>query len=242
MLLTPANQGLQHTGPPSFKPSSSWRSCAGWLSSCKQKWYMDLSGVLCSKISLCLSTFGMPYNLVILSIWYSSSSFCANISLGAGKNLTFRHPMRLTIPAGLWRLITHIVWCTSGDCSWLVGWQRKKSQAYVASLSSLRYFWQSQPCNFLPFQPLLVQRIRHNRNRRPYELRICAIVTDTLFRMRNTICWTVRMDVLSAFAHSTASLSSPTSVWGKPDSCEDFCEPARYMVGPLFFGWVPTSR
>ena len=31
-------------------------------------------------------------------------------------------------------------------------------------------------------------------------------VTDTLFRMRNTLCWTIRMKTLSAFAHSTASL------------------------------------
>jgi hypothetical protein len=27
-----------------FKQSSSWESCAGWPSSRKQKWYMDLSG------------------------------------------------------------------------------------------------------------------------------------------------------------------------------------------------------
>ena len=33
-------------------------------------------------------------------------------------------------------------------------------------------------------------------------------VTGTLFRMRNTFCWTVRMNILSAFAHSTASWSS----------------------------------
>ena len=33
-------------------------------------------------------------------------------------------------------------------------------------------------------------------------------VTGTLFRMRNTICWTARMNILSAFARSTASLSS----------------------------------
>ena len=32
-------------------------------------------------------------------------------------------------------------------------------------------------------------------------------VTGTLFRMRNTICWTVCMNILLAFAHSTASWS-----------------------------------
>ena len=45
-------------------------------------------------------------------------------------------------------------------------------------------------------------------------------VTGTLFRMKNTFCWTVRMNILSAFAHSTASWSSHLSmriaqvVWG----------------------------
>jgi len=33
-------------------------------------------------------------------------------------------------------------------------------------------------------------------------------VTGTLFRMRNTICWTVRINILLASAHSTASWSS----------------------------------
>jgi len=33
-------------------------------------------------------------------------------------------------------------------------------------------------------------------------------VTGTLFRMRNTFCWTVRINILLASAHSTASWSS----------------------------------
>ena len=33
-------------------------------------------------------------------------------------------------------------------------------------------------------------------------------VTGTLFRMRNTFSWTVRMNILLASAHSTASWSS----------------------------------
>ena len=36
-------------------------------------------------------------------------------------------------------------------------------------------------------------------------------VTGTLFRMRNTFCWTVRMNFLLAFAHNTASWSSQPS-------------------------------
>jgi hypothetical protein len=35
----------------------------------------------------------------------------------------------------------------------------------------------------------LGQRMRHDRNRRPYELRTCHKWTGTLFRMRNTFCW-----------------------------------------------------
>ena len=37
-------------------------------------------------------------------------------------------------------------------------------------------------------------------------------VTGTLFRMRNTFCWTIRMNIMSAFAHSTASWSSHLSM------------------------------
>ena len=33
-------------------------------------------------------------------------------------------------------------------------------------------------------------------------------VTGTLFRMRNTFCWTARMNIMLAFALSTASWSS----------------------------------
>jgi len=68
-------------------------------------------------------------------------------------------------------------------------------------------------CLRLSGHNFLVQRMRlyDNRNRRPYELRIgdhWTTVTGTLFRMRNIFCWTVRMNnILSAFAHSTASLS-----------------------------------
>jgi hypothetical protein len=37
-------------------------------------------------------------------------------------------------------------------------------------------------------------------------------VTGTLFRMRNTFRWTVFMNILLAFAHSTASWSSHLSM------------------------------
>jgi hypothetical protein len=37
-------------------------------------------------------------------------------------------------------------------------------------------------------------------------------VTGTLFRIRNTFCWTDHMNILSAFAHSTANLFSHLSM------------------------------
>ena len=54
----------------------------------------------------------------------------------------------------------------------------------------------------------LVQKMRHNRNRRPYKIRICDKRDCTLFRMRKTFCWTVPMNILLASTHSTASWSS----------------------------------
>jgi hypothetical protein len=38
-----------------FKQSSSWDSCAGWPSSCKQKWDMDLSGHIHAPRLPCIS-------------------------------------------------------------------------------------------------------------------------------------------------------------------------------------------
>jgi hypothetical protein len=148
--------------------------------------------------------------------------------------------MRLTIPAELWGLITYILVYLWG-CSWLVGWQKRKLQACIASLLSLGYFQQSQLCAFylcLSGHIFLVQKMRHNRYRRPYELRICDNVTGTLFRMRSTFCWTVRMNILSAFAHSTASLSFHISmgiaqlVWG-PFWTNQMC-----MVWSLLWLWM----
>jgi len=66
-------------------------------------------------------------------------------------------------------------------------------------------------CLRLSGHNFLVQRMRHDRNRRPYELRSVTDVTGTLFRIKNTICWTVRMNIWSDFAHSN-SLSSHLSL------------------------------
>jgi len=63
-------------------------------------------------------------------------------------------------------------------------------------------------CLRLSGHNFLVQRMRHNRNRRPYELRICDKCDWHSVQDENTFCWTVRMNILLAFAHSTASWSS----------------------------------
>ena len=56
------------------------------------------------------------------------------------------------------------------------GMTEKEITSLCTSLPLLRYFQQSRPCTFLPSpfgHNFLVQIMRHNRNRRPYELRIC---------------------------------------------------------------------
>ena len=125
--------------------------------------------------------------------------------------------------------ISHSFWRTSGNCSWLVGWQKKKSQTCAASLPSQRPFQQPQPCTFLP-SPLLPQ-FPGTKNapcqeqnslwaQDLWQIWQILSVAGTLFRMRNTFCWTVRMNILLAFANSTASWSSLLStriaqlVWG----------------------------
>jgi len=69
-------------------------------------------------------------------------------------------------------------------------------------------------------------------------------VTGTLFRMRNTFCWTVRMNILLAFAHSAyRQLVFPPQYEDFEDffeAFEDFFEPTRYLWCSLFCGWVPS--
>jgi len=39
-----------------FKQPSSWENCAGWFTSCKRKWYMDLPGSACATRFTYIST------------------------------------------------------------------------------------------------------------------------------------------------------------------------------------------
>ena len=69
--------------------------------------------------------------------------------------------------------------------------------------------------HFLAFALLanfLVQRMCPNRNRRPYELRICDKCGWHSVQDEEHILLTVRMIILLAFAHSTASWSSHLNI------------------------------
>ena len=122
------------------------------------------------------------------------------------------HHRIITIPAELWGLITHILVYLWGLLL-AGGMTEKKPQACVTYLSSLAWIFPTiSGMHFLAFTFLAII----------FWSKKCAIteieglmssgsvtnVTGTLFRMRNTFCWTVRMNILLAFAHSTASWSS----------------------------------
>jgi hypothetical protein len=76
--------------------------------------------------------------------------------------------------------ISYTFRCTFGEYFWMVGWQTKKSKACVGTVLPL-YLRLDIPSNLsralsclrLSGHNFLVQRMRHDRNRRPYELRIC---------------------------------------------------------------------
>ena len=162
-----------------FKQPSSWENCAGWFTTCKQKWYMDLPGSACAPRFTYISTiFGchtISSDYQSRTVWTHST--WTYISLGAGEILTFWHHMKLTIPAELWGHITHILVYLWGIL--LDGWwdDRKRNQKPVLPLylrldipSNLS---RALSCLRLSGHNFLVQRMRYDRNRRPYELRIC---------------------------------------------------------------------
>ena len=110
-----------------------------------------------------------------VSIWNSLSSLCVNISSGAGENLIIWHHMIITIPTELWGLITHILVYLLGLL--LAGEMTEKEIISLCYLSTFAWIFPTiSAVHFLAFALLanfLVQRMCPNRNRRPYELRIC---------------------------------------------------------------------
>jgi len=144
--------------------------------------------------------------------------------IGAGEILTFWHHMKLTIPAELWGHITHIsvvyLWGILLD-----GGMTEKEIKSLCCLSTFAWtFPATSAAHFLAFAFLATT----------FWSKECVIigieglmssgsvtdVTGTLFRMRNTFCWTVHMNIWSGFAHSNSLLSSHLSlrmaqlVWG----------------------------
>ena len=135
--------------------------------------------------------------------------------IGSWGELDIWHHMIITIPAEIWGLITHILMYLR-DCSWLVGWQKKRNHKPVLPTYLRLDISNFSAVHFLAFAFLVIT----------FWSKECVItgieglmgsgsvtnVTGTLFRMRNTFCWTVHMNILLAFAHSTASWSSHLSM------------------------------
>jgi len=119
--------------------------------------------------------------------------------------------MKLTIPAELWGHITHISVYLWGII--LDGGMTEKEIKSLCCLSTFAWtFPATSAVHFLAFAFLAIT----------FWSKECVItgieglmssgyvtnVTGTLFRMTNTSCWTVRINILLASAHSTASWSS----------------------------------
>jgi len=113
--------------------------------------------------------------------------------------------MRLTIPAELWGLITHNLLCLWG--LFLAGGAhvgyRKRNHKPVTRCCLSTFAWifpTISAMHFLAFAFLAITfwsraRMRHNRNRRPYELRICDIcdwhtVEDEEHNFAGLFAWT----------------------------------------------------
>jgi hypothetical protein len=128
--------------------------------------------------------------------------------LEAGENLTIWHHKRLTIPAELWGHITQMHF--GAPLRIVPGWWDDRKRIYEpmlplylrldisnnlsCALSCLRLSGHNflvQSCVITGIEGLQVMSSGFVTN-----------VTGTLFRMRNTICWTVRMNILLAFAHA----------------------------------------
>jgi hypothetical protein len=107
--------------------------------------------------------------------------------------------------------LSHTIWYTFGDCSWLAGGMTEKEITSLCYLSTFAWIFPTfSAVHFLAFAYLAIT----------FWSKKCVIigieglmssgsvtnVTGTLFRMRSTFCWTVRMNIL--LAHSTASWSS----------------------------------
>jgi len=111
--------------------------------------------------------------------------------------------------------ISHTFLCTFGNCFWQVGWQKRKSQACVASLPSLGYFQQSAvhflALAFLAITSFWSKECVITESEGITSSGFVTNVTDTLFRMRNILLDCPHEHLASLRTQHQLVL---TSVWG----------------------------
>jgi len=169
-----------------------------------------------SKNSLRLSNFWMPFDFASLSIWNSSSSLYANISLGAGEDLTFWHRHETHPYQQNFEDLPHTIWCTVGDCSWPVGLQKKKSKACVASI----FTWIFPTISAVHFLALAFLAITF-WFKECVRTGIEGLMRSDLWHMWLAHClnWGTHFTGLSEWtscqpSHTAPPAGLPTSVWG----------------------------
>ena len=179
----------------------------------------------------------MPYDLASLSLWNSSSSLCANISSGVGESLKIWYHMIITIPAELWGLITHILVYLWGLL--LAGGMTEKEIVNLCYLSTFAWIFPTiSAVHFLAFAFLAIT----------FWSKECVItgieglmssgfvtdVTGTLFRMRNTVFWTVCMNILLArLCTQHRHLVFPPQYEDSPTRLRTFWTNLIIMVWPI---------
>jgi len=137
-------------------------------------------------------------------------------------------------------LFGNLVSLTFGDCS-LAGGMKEKEITSLCYLSTFAWIFPTiSALHFLAFAFLAITFWSKERVITGKEGLMSSgpvtNVTGTLFRMRNTFCcWTVRMNILLAFAHSTASWSSHLNTYEDiPTRLRTFFN-QKYMVWPLLW-------
>ena len=123
----------------------------------------------------------MPYDLARLSISNNSSSICANISLGAGESCLDNLKPHEThhINRSMRTYLTHFGVPLEIAPGWWYDRKRNhkpvlpRERALYLRLDISNNLSCALSCLRLSGHNFLVQRMRHNRNRRPYGLRIC---------------------------------------------------------------------
>jgi len=126
------------------------------------------------------------------------------------------HHMRLTIPAELWGLITHIFGVPLGI---VPGWwdDRKRNHKFVLPLHTFTCAFPTiSAVHFLAFAYLAIifwsKKCVMTGIEGLMSSGYVTNVTGTLFRMTDTSCWTVRMNIISC--HTAPPVGLPTPVWG----------------------------